>query len=161
MIELLELKKEHIENLLDLCKVLKERGVKKVNFAAFDTSKLEEYSRKAKEQWGSTPAYKEYAEKSKNWTKEQQTGIMTDFMKLFEEFGTMRSEDPASEKAQTQVKRVQDFITENMYTCTGDILFALGNAYVAGGEMTQNIEKMGGEGTAEFVHQAINIYCKR
>ena len=33
--------------------------------------------------------------------------------------------------------------------------------YVGGGEMTQNIEKMGGEGTAEFIFQAIKIHCGR
>ena len=38
---------------------------------------------------------------------------------------------------------------------------AIGTAYVAGGEMTQNIEKMGGEGTAAFVFKAIKIYCGR
>ena len=36
-IELLELKKEHIENLLNMCKYLKVRGVRKLNFTAFDT----------------------------------------------------------------------------------------------------------------------------
>lgn len=159
--ELLELRKEHIENLLNLCKLLKVRGVRNLNFSAFDTSKLDEYSRKAKEQWGSTPVYKEFEEKSKNWTKEQEIGLMADFMKLFEEFGTMKGEDPASGKVQTQVKRVQDFITENMYTCTNDILYALGGAYIGGGELTENIEKMGGEGTAEFIYQAIKIYCNR
>jgi hypothetical protein len=84
---------------------------------------------------------------------------MTDFMKLFEEFGTMRSEDPASEKAQTQVKRVQDFITENMYTCSNEILYYLSQWYVGGGEVTQNIDEMGGKGTAEFVSKAIAVYC--
>ena len=86
---------------------------------------------------------------------------MGDFMKLFEEFGAMKNEDPASKKAQTQVKRVQDFITENMYTCTNDILYGLGGAYVGGGELTENIEKMGGEGTADFIYKAIKIYCNR
>ncbi len=32
---------------------------------------------------------------------------------------------------------------------------------VGGGEFTENIEKMGGEGTAEFIYQAIKIYCDR
>ena len=58
-IGLLELKKEHIENLLNLCKYLKSRGVRRLDFTAFDSSKLDEYSKKAKEQWGQTPAYKE------------------------------------------------------------------------------------------------------
>ena len=51
-IELLELKKEHIENLLNMCKYLKVSGVRKLNFSAFETSKLDEYAKKAKEQWG-------------------------------------------------------------------------------------------------------------
>ncbi|WP_022762388.1 MerR family transcriptional regulator [Butyrivibrio sp. AD3002] len=160
-IELLELKKEHIENLLNLCKYLKVRGVRKLDFTAFDSSKLDEYARKAKEQWGKTPAYKEYAEKSKNWTKEYESGLMADFTKLFEEFGTMKEMDPASKEVQSQVKRVQDFITENMYTCTNDILYGLGTGYVGGGELTENIEKMGGKGTAEFIFRAIKIYCGR
>jgi DNA-binding transcriptional MerR regulator len=158
-IELLELKKEHIENLLNMCKYLKVRGVRKLNFSAFDTSKLDEYAKKAKEQWGNTSAYKEYAENSKNWTKEYESGLMADFSKLFEEFGKMKEMDPASKEVQAQVKRVQDFITKNLYTCTNEILYGLGTGYVGGGEMTENIEKMGGKGTAEFIFKAIKIYC--
>ena len=158
-IELLELKKEHIENLLTMCKYLKKRGVRYLNFTAFDSSKLDEYSKKAKEQWGQTPAYKEFSEKSKNWTKEYETGLMNDFMKYFEEFGTMKEMDPASDEVQAQVKKVQDFITENMYTCSNDILRGLGAGYAAGGEFTENIDKMGGKGTAEFIYEAIKVYC--
>lgn len=32
--------------------------------------------------------------------------------------------------------------------------------YVGGGSMTENIDKAGGKGTAEFVSKAIEIYCK-
>ena len=158
-IELLELKKEHINNLLNLCRYLKTRGVRHLNFDAFDTKKIDEYSKKAKEQWGETPEYKEYAEKSKGWTKEYESGLMADFSKLFEEFGRLKEMDPASDEVQAQVKKVQDFITKNMYTCSNDILYSLGTAYVGGGELQENIEKMGGKGTAEFVFNAIKIYC--
>lgn len=85
--------------------------------------------------------------------------MMADFSRLFEEFGSMKEEDPASEKVQKQVKKVQDFITEHMYTCTNDILYSLWGAYVGGGKLNENIEKMGGEGTAEFIYRAIRIYC--
>ena len=158
-IVLLELKKEHIENLLTMCKYLKKRGVRYLNFTAFDSSKLDEYAKRAKEQWGKTPEYKEFAEKSKNWTKEYEASLMNDFMKYFEEFGTMKEMDPASEEVQAQVKKVQDFITENMYTCSNDILRGLGAGYAAGGEFTENIDKMGGKGTAEFIYEAIKVYC--
>ena len=160
-IELLKLKKEHIENLLKLCRDLQTKGVKKLDFTAFDSSKLDEYSRKAKEQWGSTPAYQEYEEKSKNRTKADEKEIMKEFMKVFEEFGTMKENNPASEEAQSQVKKLQDFITAHYYQCTDEILSGLGKMYAGGGEFTENIDKMGGEGTAEFVSQAIEIYCKR
>ena len=158
-IGLLELKKEHIENLLNLCKYLKARGVRRLDFTAFDSSKLDEYSKKAKEQWGQTPEYKEFSEKSKNWTKEYESGLMADFSRIFEEFGHMISKDPASAEVQAQVKKIQDFITENMYKCTDEILYGLGKMYAGGGEFTENIDKMGGKGTAEFVYQAIKIYC--
>ena len=36
---------------------------------------------------------------------------------------------------------------------------ALGSMYDGGGEMTENIDHAGGEGTAEFAAQAIKVYC--
>ena len=158
-IELLMLKKEHIENLINMCRGLKARGVKNMNWTAFDSSKLDEYSRKAKEQWGGTPAYKEYEEKSKNRSKEDERKLMDGLMKIFEEFGEIKDKESSSGEAQTQVKKLQSFITENMYTCTDEILFGLGKMYAGGGEFTQNIDKFGGAGTAEFAYKAIKKYC--
>lgn len=159
--ELLELKKEHIENLINMCRGLKMRGVKNLEFKAFDTRKIEEYSQKAKEQWKSTPEYKEYEEKSKSRTKADEKEIMKDLMKVFEEFGTMKEKNPASQEVQDQVKKLQNFITDYFYNCTDETLFGLGKMYAGGGEFTENIDKMGGTGTAEFTYQAIKIYCNR
>jgi hypothetical protein len=58
------------------------------------------------------------------------------------------------------VKKLQDYITQNFYTCTNEILSGLGKMYAGGGDFTKNIDSCGGEGTAEFAHQAIEIYCK-
>jgi len=160
-IELLELKREHIENLISMCLSLKLKGVKKLDFKVFDTGKIEEYSRRAKEQWGSTPAYKEFEEKSKNRTKTDEKEIMKDLMQVFAEFGAMKETDPASREAQEQVKKLQGYITDHFYKCTDEILSGLGEMYAGGGEFTENIDKMGGAGTAEFTRQAIRIYCNR
>lgn len=81
-------------------------------------------------------------------------------MKLFEEFGAIREADPASAAAQEQVKKLQSFITEHYYTCTTQILRGLGQMYAAGGEMTENIDRSGGPGTAAFAAAAIEAYCK-
>ena len=160
-IEILELKKEHIENLLNMCKYLKARGVRNLNWTVFDSSKLDEYSKKAKSEWGETPAYKEYEEKSKNRTKEDERNIMDGLMKIFEEFGAMKDTDPTSEEAHEQVKKLQSYITEHMYTCTNEILLGLGKMYAGGGEFTENIDKLGGSGTAEFSYKAIKAYCEK
>ena len=41
------------------------------------------------------------------------------------------------------------------------ILRGLGKMYSGGGDLTQNIDSYGGEGTAEFVDRAIQVYCDR
>ena len=159
-IELLRLKKEHIENLIDLAREIKLSGVKKLTFDAFDTKKIEEYAAQAKASWGTTPAYKEFEEKSKGRTKEEDKKIYQGMIDLFAQFGRIRDTDPASGEAQALVKKLQDHITEHMYTCTKEILSGLGKMYAAGGEFTQNIDSYGGEGTAEFASRAIEIFCK-
>ena len=132
-----------------------------MDFSAFNTAKLDEYAKRAKEQWGATPEYKEFSEKSKGRSKEDEKVVMADFMKVFEEFGTMKSQDPKSAEVQGQVKKLQTFITDHFYKCSDDVLFGLGQMYAAGGEFTENIDKMGGEGTAAFTSRAISIFCGR
>ena len=159
-IELLTLKKEHLENLIDLAKGLKLRGVRHLKFDAFDTKKIDEYAAQAKASWGTTPAYREFEEKSKGRTREQDQNIALGLMDIFSEFGAIKDADPGSVGAQALVKKLQDYITQNFYTCTNEILSGLGKMYAGGGDFTKNIDSYGGEGTAEFAHRAIEIYCK-
>ncbi len=161
-IELLTLKREHIDNLLNLARGIKEIGVNKVmDFTAFDKEKIDEYAKKAKETWGNTEAYKEYEEKNKGRTDADNKKLMKDLMLIFTEFGGMKEMDPSDEIPQKQVKKLQDFISKNMYNCTNEILSGLGKAYAAEGEMRDNIDKAGGEGTGVFASKAISIYCAR
>ena len=159
-IKLLALKKEHIENLIDLAKGIKLLGVRKLKFEAFDTSKIDEYAAQAKAYWGKTPAYKEFEEKSRGRTKEEDKKIYQGMIDIFVEFGQIRNTEPSSKDAQALVKKLQDYITEHMYTCTKKILSSLGKMYAGGGDFTKNIDSYGGEGTAEFTSQAIEIYCR-
>ena len=160
-IELLRLKKEHIENLMNYALWIKMTGVKYMDFKAFDRSKLDEYSRQAKELYGNSPEYKEFEEKQKNRTKEEDNMLADRFMLFFKEAGEIKDQDPASPEAQDLVKRIQDYITENLYTCTNKILRGLGKMYSGGGDFTKNIDAYGGEGTAVFVDNAIQIYCEK
>ena len=160
-IGLLKLKKEHIENLMNFALGIKMLGVRHMDFKVFDRSKLDEYSRQAKELYGNTLEYKKLQEKTKNRTKEEDNLLADRFMLLFREAGEIRNTDPASPEAQSIVRRIQDFITENLYTCSDKILSGLGKMYSRGGDFTKNIDEYGGEGTAEFVDKAIQIYCEK
>ena len=164
-IELLTLKKEHIENLITFARGIRGIGVKNMknmDFSAFDAKKLDEYVAQAKASWGQTEAYKEFEEKEKGRTKEQSDQIAEGMMALFTEFGLLMKEGKTadSEDAQAQVKKLQEYITEHFYTCTPKILAGLGKMYSGGGSMTENIDKFGGEGTADFADKAIEVYCK-
>ena len=123
--------------------------------------KLDEYAAQAKESWGKTDAYKEFEEKSKDWTEDTSKNIAKDMMSLFVEFGDLMraGHTPDSADAQMQVKKLQSYITDNFYNCTPQILAGLGKMYSGGGEFTANIDKFGGVGTAEYSAKAIEIYC--
>ena len=160
-IQLLKLRKEHLQNLIDLARGIKMIGVKHMSFEAFDTRKFDEYARQAKASWGQTDAYKEYEKKSVRRSKEEQHVLNVQMMEIFSEFGKIKEQDPEGEAAVGLAKRLQEFITEHFYTCTDKILLGLGAMYAGGGDLTVNIDKIGGTGTAEFADKAIQAYCKK
>ncbi len=71
-ITLLQLKKEHLENLIGFARGIKMIGVKKMDFSAFDTKKIDEYAEQARALYGKTEAYREFEEKSKGRTTEEE-----------------------------------------------------------------------------------------
>ena len=160
---LLTLKKERLERLITaLDGAMKGE---KITMKAFDNSEFEaqreQYAKEAKEKWGGTAAYKESAEKTKGYTKEKQNEVNSGMDRLIDEFAECKRSGfaPHSSEAQALVKKWQDFITENYYTCTKEILSGLGEMYVADERFKANIDRHG-TGTAEFMKAAIEQYCK-
>ena len=159
-IRLLELRAEQLSRLITHARQIQETGVIPMDFSAFDKSKQDAYAAEAKKRWGKTDAYKEFEQKTAGQTQAQQDAAGNGLMAIFSRMGAIRTTDPASSEAQALVKELQDYITANYYTCTKQILRGLGMMYIAGDEMTENIDKAGGEGTAQFAHEAIEVYCK-
>ena len=159
--KLLILKKERLERIIDALDGV-EKG--KIAMTAFDNSDYEtarkQYETEAKQRWGNTDAYKEHAEKTADYTKDKwqevNDGLMTVFAKFAECMNNGHTAD--SNEAQALVKELQDYITDNYYTCTNEILAGLGQMYVADERFKNNIDKQT-PGTAEFVREAIEIYC--
>ena len=155
--KLLVLKKERLEKLIFS---IDDAMKGKVVMNAFDNSEFEKYKDEAKEKWGNTTAYAEYSEKSKNYGKEKFSAISGEMAEIFGKFNrAMKNSDADSDEAQALVKELQDYITNNFYTCTKEILSGLGQMYVYDERFKNNIDKAG-EGTADFVSEAIKIYCK-
>lgn len=159
-IRLLELRAEQLEKLISHARSIQKSGVIPMDFSAFDRSKQDAYATEVRKRWGKTDAYKEFEQKTADQTREQQNTAADGLMAIFVRLGAIRTADPASPEAQALVKELQEYITANYYTCTKQILRGLGMMYIAGDEMTENIDKAGGEGTAQFAHDAIDVYCK-
>ena len=159
-INLLEIKRSHLEQLIAHARTIQQTGVRNMDFSAFDTSEMDRYTAEAKAKWGKTDAYQEYEQKTAGQTKEQLRSTGDDLMGIFAQFGAIRHLSPDCAQTQGLVAKLQGFITEHYYTCTKPILSGLGQMYIAGDSMTENIDRAGGEGTARFAHDAIDIYCK-
>lgn len=123
---------------------------------------MNNYDMEVKERFGNTDAYQEYEKKTANYGADKWQEVNDGLNLVLTKFAEcMKNGNTAdSDEAQTLVKELQDYITENYYTCTNEILAGLGQMYVADERFKTNIDKHG-NGTAEFVSKAIEIYCKQ
>lgn len=154
-IALLELRRDRLNGLIALARKISKNGGTNMSFRAFDTKKIEEYAKKAKETWGETPAYREYEKRAAGRSEEKQQAMNEEMMAVFTEFGRIKDLPPESEEAVALARKLQAHITENYYACTDEILLSLGQMYASGGEFTENIDRAGGEGTGAFACKAI------
>ena len=157
--QLLRLKKERLERLIDAI----DYAVKGENvMTAFDNSQYESHKAEAQARWGHTDAYREHAEKTKDYSKDKWNSLTAELDNIFAQFAQAMEQGAAPEdgEAQRLVKKLQEHITQNHYNCTREILFCLGQMYVADERFQQNIDRHA-PGTACFVSQAIAGYCAK
>ena len=123
---------------------------------------MQKYEKEARERWGDTEAYREYTEKTKDYSRERYADAGEGLMAIFAEVAAIKDSgaDAESAEARVLVKKLQAYITENFYTCTDDILQGLGQTYVCDERFKKNIDKYG-EGTAEFAAEAIAAYTEK
>ena len=121
---------------------------------------MKHYETEARTRWGNTDAYREYEQKTKNYTKEKYAEANDGLMAVFAEFAACKNSGVSADSAEAQAlaAKLQAHITEHYYTCTDEILAGLGKMYIADERFKKNIDKHG-EGTAEFTSEAIAIFC--
>ncbi len=127
--------------------------------AVFDN---EEYSNEAKKRWGRTAALQEYEQNTAHYTADVWRRVNDGFEAVFARFAACMVSGQAADstEAQTLVEALQNHITETCYTCTDEILAGLGRMYVADERFRTNIDQHA-IGTADFISQAIEMYCLR
>lgn len=159
--ELLTLKKKRLERLISALDEAEQGGIPMNTFNnnEYETAR-KQYADEAKQRWGSTDAYKESQAKTADYSKEKWEDVNAGMDSILSEFADCKRSGakPVDEPAQSLVKKLQQYITDNFYTCTNEILAGLGEMYVADERFRQNIDKHG-EGTAEFISAAVRIYC--
>lgn len=133
---------------------------------SFDNSNYktvcQQYDNEAKQRWGETDAYKEHTEKTANYTADKWQEVNDGLMSVFAKFAECISNGTTADsvEAQALVIELQNYITDNYYTCTNEILIGLGQMYVADERFKNNIDKHT-PGTAEYVSEAIKIFCSK
>lgn len=157
-LKLLQMRRSHLDGLISLAKTLLEKE-NYMAFKNFDRTEIEKYAQEVKNRWGATDSYSEYAQKSMGRTVQQQNDLGNQLMDIFAQIGSLMSYPPDSTQVQDKIAQLQNFITQNYYTCTKDILKNLGSMYIADRRFKENIDEAGGKGAAEFVAKAIEIYC--
>ncbi|MBR2417655.1 MAG: MerR family transcriptional regulator [Clostridia bacterium] len=157
--ELLKLKKERIEKMIS---VLEEAEKGELKIMTIDNSyekTRKQYETEVKEKWGNTDAYKESQQKTAIYSKEKWNDVSSGLDEVIAEFAKAKAEGKTAEDSTSLAEKLQQYITDNFYTCTKEILAGLGEMYVLDERFKENIDKHG-EGTAEFMREAIGIYCR-
>ena len=123
---------------------------------------MKNYETEVREHWGNTSTFREHEQKTKNYTKEKWAEASDGLMAIFAEFAACKDSGMSADSADVQalVAKLQMHITTHYYTCTDEILAGLGKMYACDERFKKNIDKHG-EGTAEFVSEAIAIYCRK
>lgn len=160
---LLELKKARLERLIALVDQ-NLKGETDMTFAAFNNTDYEQvraqYAQEAKERWGDTAECRQSEAKTASMDRGDWQSADREAGAIFARFAACRGQSPDSSEAQELVARWQAHITEHFYLCTNEILAGLGQMYTADERFRQNIDRHG-EGTAQFMSDAIAAYCKK
>ncbi len=155
--ELLELKKERLQGLIDLCGRV-ANGEDCMDIQAFSQNDVERerarYAREAKERWGETDAYRESEKRTAAYGEREWSEVKAESDAILKEFAGLTGRSPTSPEVRATLAKWQKHITERFYPCTDEILAGLGQMYVADERFRETLDGYG-EGTAVLISEAI------
>lgn len=124
-------------------------------FEGFDETQYED---EARERWGDTPQYAESQRKWKSYTKAQKEAIKQKGGEITTRMVGTAQSSPADEDIQQAVSDYYAYLTDSFYSCDVEFLRNLADMWVADPRFAINYDRIR-EGGAEFVREAVHIYC--
>ena len=127
-----------------------------------DNIEFEKYNAEAQKKWGGTDSYRQYEEKTADYTEQKKNDLTDEMNGIMADFALCMNDgkNPDSDEAQKLVETLQNHITENYYLCTDEILSGLGQMYVADERFRNNIDRHADD-TAAFIRDAIALRCRK
>ena len=154
--ELLLLKRDRLQGLIDLCDQLL-KGEITMGLESFDTTALENarqaYAEEAKQRWGQTEAYRQSEQRTAGYGKQDWAAAQADASAILRDAAAVGT-SPASETAQAIARRWQAHITRYYYDCTDEILAGLAELYETDERFQKYLDGFG-TGTAAFLSASI------
>ena len=127
-------------------------------FNGFDET---EYEEEVKERWGGTQAYKESQHKWSRYSEDQKEEIKKEggriTLRMVTENPDASPDDPDIQEA---VDKYYQYLNRYFYSCDVESLRGLADMWVADPRFAANYERIR-EGGADFVRDAVHIYCDR
>lgn len=127
-------------------------------FDGFDETAYEEETR---ERWGGMPKYEESQKKWASYTRDQKEAIKQEGGRITRRMvGESAGVSPSDPDVQAAVGAYYDYINKYFYTCEVGFLRDLADGWVEDPRFAANYERIR-PGGAEFVREAVHIYCDK
>ena len=159
-IALLESQQRRLSGIIAFARDMEKQGEIRMDFQVFDKSEQEKLQAEAKAKWGQTDTWQAWEQQSGKQSHQQQSQNGNRLMMKLAAIGALRDHGASAPEVQQEVAALQQLITDCFYPCSKEVLRGLGQMYVADERFLRNIDNAGGEGTAQFVSEAIAVYCK-
>lgn len=163
--DLLIMKREHIDSLIRLAEetiggtIMSDKNKLKITAADIENAKAQ-YAEEVKEKWGGTKEFEQSERKYADMSPNDKERTAAEQDEIFSEFAKCARKAPDSEEVQLLVERWRNFISDNYYRCSKEVLANLGEMYTADERFRANLDKYG-DGTAEIMSKGIKVYCRK
>lgn len=160
-----ELKRKRIDKLIDLVNAaLADKS--NYSFEVFSNHDIlvaqAQFQKEVIEKWGATAEYQYFFDRLSKHAERENTDkwnyLIAQSQSLFERLAEYVSLSPSLPKVQELVQEWQEYISENFYPCSSEMLSYLGELYISEDRFSTYIDRFG-NGLSVFFSKAIQYYC--